>query len=176
MRGMKRIVTISLIVMVEVACGYSLVGRGMTVDPTIKRVGVPIFKDATGRPGLDQQVTQKVIEELLKRGRFEVVQNADGVDALVDGELTRYTETPVGIGQSEEGQVKASRYSIRLEARVRYQKVGQEEAIWSNDAFSFTDSYDVNDEDDSFIESDQAIERLATSFARQLVADMLEAF
>ncbi|MBN2370490.1 MAG: hypothetical protein JXO72_08380 [Vicinamibacteria bacterium] len=176
MRIEGRLFTVFLGGLVGAACGYSLVGRGMTIDPTIKRVGVPVFKDATGRPGLDQQITQKVIEELLKRGRFEVVPRNDGVDAVVDGELTRYTETPVGIAQSEAGQVQANRYSIRLEASVRYRKTGQEEPIWSSDSFSFADSYDVDGEEESFIGSDQAMERLSTAFARQLVSEMLEAF
>src|SRR6185295_7499641 len=64
-----------------VGCGYSLVGRGITTDPTIKRIGVPLFKDRTGKLGLDQKVTQKVTEELLRRGRFDVVPQATGVDA-----------------------------------------------------------------------------------------------
>ena len=65
-------------------CGYALVGRGTIVDPTIKRIGVPLFKDGTGRAGLDQRITRGVSEELLKRGRFDVVQSAAGVDALVE--------------------------------------------------------------------------------------------
>ena len=67
------------------ACGYTLVGKGVGVDPTIKRIGVPTFKDDTGRPGLDQKITQKVIEELLKRGRYDVVSDTTGVDGASGG-------------------------------------------------------------------------------------------
>ena len=38
-----------------------------------------------------------MIEELLKRGRFDVVQEATGVDALVEGELTSYAVVPGGL-------------------------------------------------------------------------------
>ncbi|HUG53747.1 MAG TPA: hypothetical protein VMR21_09100, partial [Vicinamibacteria bacterium] len=65
----------ALMAALATSCGYALVGRGTVVDPDIKRIGVPLFRDATGRPGLDQTITQKVIEELLKRGRFDVVQD-----------------------------------------------------------------------------------------------------
>ncbi len=158
-------------------CGYALVGRGVAVDPSIRRVGVPLFKDRTGKPGLDQKLTQAVTEELLKRGRFEVLPEATGVDALVDVELTGYSVAPVGFGDAGDATLtQATRYAIVVSARVRYQKVGAEQPLWVNDSFSFRDEYDVGDAATFFDREDQAIDRLAESFARSLVAAMLEAF
>ena len=166
-----------LATLASASCGYALVGRGTLVDPTIKRIGVPLFRDATARPGFDQKITSKVIEELLKRGRFDVVQERDGVDAVVDGELVRYDATPVGFSGAGGGVTQASRYAITLTARVRYTKVGQEEPIWANEAFTFKDEYEVGSDPSTFFDQEgQAQERLATSFARSLVAAMLEAF
>lgn len=163
------------------ACGYALVGRGTGVDPSIKRIGVPLFKDSTGKPGLDQKVTQKVIEELLKRGRFNVVQEAAGADAVVEGQITAYNATPVGFSGSGgvgsvQGQTQASRYAIVLTARVRYAKTGSSEPIWESEQFSVRDEYDVGEAATFFDREEQAIERLSTAFARSLVATMLEAF
>jgi len=158
-------------------CGYALVGKGTVVDPTIKRIGVPLFRDASGKPGLDRRVTQKVIEELLKRGRFDVVQESTGVDALVEGEIIAYTPKLVGVGEQTGGQSQANRYEVTLTARIRYSKTGAKEPIWANDAFSIRDEYDVGNNPSAFFDKEeQAIERLATSFARSLVAAMLEAF
>lgn len=162
-------------------CGYALVGKGVATDPSIKRVGVPMFKDTTGKPSLDQKVTAKVIEELLKRGRFEVLQQAEGVDALVEGELTGYQVAPVGFSglpnDPTQAATQASRYAIRLTARVRYSKVGEKEPIWQNDAFTHSDEYDIGSDPQSFFDrEDQSIDRLVQTFARNLVAAMLEAF
>ena len=159
-------------------CGYALVGKGTVVDPSIKRIGVPLFRDASGKPGLDRRVTQKVVEELLKRGRFDVVQDDTGVDALLEGEIISYSPKAVGVGeQAVSGKSQANRYEVTLTARIRYSKVGAKEPIWSNDAFSIRDEYDVGDNPSAFFDKEeQAIERLATSFARSLVAAMLEAF
>jgi hypothetical protein len=160
-------------------CGYALVGRGISVDPSIKRVGVPTFLDHTGRAGLDQRITQKVVEELQKRGRFEVSESSEGVDALVSGEILSYSETPVGFSaeaQTTDVRTQANRYEIRVVAKVRYAKLDQEEAIWSHDSFSASENYEASDEGGGLVDSDQALERLATTFARQLVAGMLEAF
>lgn len=162
------------------ACGYSLVGKGVIVDPSIRRIGVPLFKDDTGKPGLDQKITQKVIEELLKRGHFDVVQEATGVDALIEGEILNYNSTPIGFsdqGSAQNANTQASRYAIVLTARVKYAKVGASEPIWENGAFSAHDEYDVGDTASTFFDrEDQAIDRLSKSFAQSLVAAMLEAF
>lgn len=162
------------------ACGYALLGRGVSVDPSIKRIGVPAFRDNTGKAGLEQKISQKVIEELLKRGHFDVVRESTGVDAVVEGELIAYNVAPIGFSESEPGQTgttQASRYSISLTARVRYAKTGQTEPIWQNDAFSVRDEYDVGDEPAAFFDrEEQAIDRLAASFSRSLISAMLEAF
>jgi hypothetical protein len=161
-------------------CGYSLVGKGITGDPTIKRIGVPVFKDDTGKPGLDQKVTQKVVEELLKRGRFDVVQDTTRVDAIVDGEILAYRAIPIGFSQQGSGataSTQASRYAIVLTARVRYKKVGATESIWETDSLQARDESDVGDSSSAFFDrEDQVIERLSISFARTLVSTMLEAF
>ena len=158
-------------------CGYALVGRGTVVDPTIKKIAVPLFKDSTGKPGLDQKITQKVVEELLKRGRFDVIPDRIGADAIVEGEILRYDQTPVGFSDAGGSRSQASRYAVTLTARVRYLKVGQEEPIWANESFTFRDEYDVGSDPTAFFDQQgQAVERLSTSFGRALVAAMLEAF
>jgi hypothetical protein len=157
-------------------CGYALQGRGVTTDPSVKRIGVPLFRDRSGKPGLDARVTQAVMEELLKRGRFTVVRDSTNVDAVVDGEIVAWNVLPVNFS-TESGQTQASRYAISLTASVVYRKIGQKEPLWSNDAFSHRDEYDMGDNAQSYFDrEEQSIERLSAAFARSLVAAMLEAF
>jgi hypothetical protein len=158
-------------------CGYALVGKGVTTDASIKKIGVPLFKDTTGK-ALDQKITQKVTEELLRRGRFEVVAGTTGVDAVVEGELVNYNAVPVGFtGGDDAARSQAGRYAITLTARVRYTKVGATDPIWQSDSFSFRDEYDIGTDPGTYLDrEEQSIERLTTQFARNLVAAMLEAF
>ena len=157
-------------------CGYALQGRGVTTDPSVKRIGVPLFRDRSGKPGLDARVTQAVMEELLKRGRFTVVRESTNVDAVVDGEIVAWNVLPVNFS-TESGQTQASRYAISLTASVVYRKIGQKEPLWSNEAFSHRDEYDMGDNAQSYFDrEEQSIERLSAAFARSLVAAMLEAF
>jgi hypothetical protein len=165
-------------------CGYALVGHGVTVDPSIKRVGVPVFKDRTNKAGLDVRITQDDVQELMKRGRFEVVPDATDVDAVVEGELLSYVVQAVGFNAGtgfgatpQPGSAEVSRYTITVTAKVRYTKVGAAEPIWSNDAFFVREEYDLGSDPASlFDRENQAVERLSTAFAGSLVGAMLEAF
>jgi hypothetical protein len=159
-------------------CGYALVGRGVNIDPSIKRLGVPLFTDRTGRAGLDQKVTQKVIEELLKRGHFEVTQETTNVDARIEGDLLSFTETAAGFapGAGADARTRASRYSIALAADVACTRTGEKDPLWSNERLTVSDVYDVTEDSDGLTDSEQAIDRLTTAFARQLVSQMLEGF
>ena len=78
---------------------------------------------------------------------------------------------------TEGGQTQASRYAIAMTASVAYRKIGQAEPIWSNEAFSQRDEYDMGENAATYFDrEEQSIERLAMAFARSLVAAMLEAF
>ena len=114
--------------------------------------------------------------ELLKRGRFTVVRDAAGVDAVVEGEILAFNVVPVGFS-SDTGLTQATRYAIALTASVVYRKIGQSEPIWSNNSFTQRDEYDMSQSSQNYFDrEEQSIERLSTSFAHSLVAAMLEAF
>ena len=116
------------------------------------------------------------MEELLKRGRFTIVRDATNVDAVVEGEIESWNVLPVGFS-TDSGVTQASRYTISLTAKVVYRKTGQKEPIWSSDAFSQRDEYDMGDNASTYFDrEDQTIERLSEAFARSLVAAMMEAF
>jgi hypothetical protein len=161
-------------------CGYTLVGRSANMDPTIHRVGVPLFKDQTGRPGLDQTITEKVVEELMKRGHLDVVSDSTGVDAVVEGEILSFRVLPIGFSQEGTGasaSTQASRYALLLTARVVYRKTGATEPIWESPSLQAREETDVGANSTAFFDrGDQTVDRLATTFARNVVASMFEAF
>ncbi len=176
-RGFTGLMAAALLIGLSSGCGYGLVGRGGGFDPSIKRIGVPLFRDSTGKVNLDMKITQKVIEELLKRGKVDVVQDIEAVDAVVEGEILSFQETPVGFSGGSTGSTTASRYAIVLTARVKYYKPGEVQPMWQNDAFTYRDEYDLGSDSSSFFDrADQGVDRLAQAFARSLVAAMLEAF
>lgn len=173
---MRRSTALLSAALAATGCGYALVGRGGGFDPSIRRIAVPLFRDAAVCGRLDEKVTQKVIEELLKRGKVDVVQSPEGADAIVEGEIGSCQTQPVGFSGGS-GGTQATRYSITVVAKVRYFKPGAPQPMWQNDTFTFRDEYDVGSDPGAFFDrEDQGIERLSQAFARSLVAAMLEAF
>ena len=137
---------------------------------------MPLFKDRTGRAGLDQVLTTKVIAELLKRGRFDVVQQTEGVDATMEVEILNYNTAPIGFS-SEGDTTQASRFAVSVTARVVYRKVGVKEPIWASENFVAREEAEFSDDSAAFFDKEQQTwDRVGEAFARNLVAAMLEAF
>ena len=72
---------------------------------------------------------------------------------------------------------RATEYEIAITAQVKFQRVGSEDVIWSNDRYVFRQSYPVEDIEAGFLDlEDEAIEEAAERFAETMVSDLLEGF
>ena len=73
---------IALAALLLSSCGYSLVGRGNMLDPSIHTIEVPAFVNKTTRVELEQRVTQSVADEFVSRGRLRLVKTPAEADAM----------------------------------------------------------------------------------------------
>src|SRR5476649_2994229 len=73
-------------------CGYALAGRGSFLPAYIKTIGVPTFVNRTVVFNLETMLTQKVRSEFIGRGKYQILPEANGVDALLSGEITARSE------------------------------------------------------------------------------------
>jgi hypothetical protein len=157
-------------------CGYSLAGRGSFLPPHIRVIGVPNFTNLTPVVDVERRVTDRVRSELIGRGKYRVETTVTGVDAVLSGEITSITVLPAAVN----AQNQATRYAIVLTAKVEFRDVKNDKVIWNNPALQFRDEYEesgtVSDLNAFFGQDVNALERLATEFARTLVSAILEAF
>jgi hypothetical protein len=160
------------------ACGYSLSGRGSFLPPSIKIIGVPLFKNSTSLFEIEQKVTDKVRAELAGRGRWTVNPTADGVDALLNGEITNGYLAPAAFNE----QQQATRLVLTIVSKVELRDVKANKVIWANPGMQFAETYDISTSNsvldaNAFLRNDvNALDRLASEFARAVVSAMLEAF
>ncbi len=161
-----------------VACGYSLAGRGTFLPSSIRRIGVPAFMNRTPIFNLETQLTQKVRAEFIGRGKYEIVPDSSGVDAVLSGEITAVTLTPASFS----AQQLASRYTITMSARVELRDVKENKVLWENPSLVFREDYDVQsgsnvlDPASFFSQNANALDRMSSDFARSIVSAILEAF
>jgi Lipopolysaccharide-assembly len=159
-------------------CGYSLAGRGSFLPVYIKTIGVPTFVNRTVVFNLETMLTQKVRSEFIGRGKYQILPEATGVDALLTGEVTAVSIQPASFSP----QQLASRYAITMTAKIELRDVRENKVLWENANVMFRQEYDatggraVIDPAAFFQQDTNALERMSTEFARTIVSAILEAF
>jgi hypothetical protein len=159
-------------------CGYALSGRGSFLPSYIQRIGVPTFVNRTTIFNLETILTQKVRGEFIGRGKYQILPESTGVDALLTGEVTAVSITPVSFTT----QQLASRYALTMTARIELRDLRDNKVLWENPSVMFRQEYDATTGRDAtdpaafFQQDTNTVERISTEFARTIVSAILEAF
>jgi hypothetical protein len=169
---MKKIISLFLVCLLFLQCGYHLRGTGSFLPPHIKVLNIPMFANRTTRFELDLKLTQGVIDEMIARGKVEITDEADSADAVLIGEILRFHANPIGFGED----ATADRYSISIVAKVILRDVVQKKVIFSNPSFVYQGEYEVPEGTDFESVETEAIDEMVVKFARSLVVAILEGF
>jgi hypothetical protein len=161
------------------SCGYALAGRGSFLPTDIRVVAIPPLVNRTTFFDVEQILTEKIRNEFIGRGKYRVVQEPTGADAVLNAEITSITLAPVGFTTTQ----LASRYQFVLTMKVDFTDVRANRSLWANDALTFREEYELNAQSAGTIEGatfvDQqrsSFDRIATDVARTVVTAIVEAF
>ena len=160
------------------SCGYTLAGRGSFLPESIKIVGIPDFVNRTPYFEASQLVAQRVRSEFIGRGKYKVLPQDTGVDAVLRATINNITLTPSGFSDAQ----VATRYVIAISVGIQFVQASDNEVLWQNPSLVFREEYQqasgggVMDAATFFASSSNAVERMATDFARTVVSAILEAF
>ena len=163
------------------SCGYALAGQGNFLPAYIKTIGVPAFTNATSYFDIGQIITDKVRTEFIGRGKYQVIPEATGVDAVLIGTITGITIIPTAFTAGQ----AASRYVITMRANVELRDLRENRVLWENPGLVYRQEYEaqgsqtgqaVLDPAAFFGQDADALDRLTTEFARSIVSAILEAF
>lgn len=159
-------------------CGYSLAGRGAFLPSYIKTIGIPTFTNRTTVFNLETTLTQKVRSEFIGRGKYQILPESTGVDALLTGEVTAVSITPSSFNSAQ----LASRYAITMTAKAELRDTKANSVLWENASLVFRQDYEATsgqnaiDPSAFFNQDANALDRMSTEFARSIVSAILEAF
>jgi len=159
-------------------CGYALAGRGSFLPDYIKTIGVPTFTNRTVIFNLETMMTQKVRAEFIGRGKYQILPQDTGVDAILVGEVTSVSVVPSAFS----AQQIATRYALTMAASIQLKDVRENKVLWENPSLLFRQEYEatggrsVNDPLSFFQQDVNALDRITTDFARSIVSAILEAF
>jgi hypothetical protein len=159
------------------ACGYSLAGRGNFLPAYIKTIGIPPFVNHSSVPNIDQNLAESTVQEFISRGRH-VQPGTEGADAIVTATVVSVVTTPLAFTTGRQ----VSRVQIVVTADVEFKDTHADKVLWANKALQVRDEYDVSsttnpNDAGAFLSGDaNARQRLAKTFAQQVVTSILEAF
>ena len=164
---------IAFAVTVLAGCGYALAGRGSFLPDGIETIGIPQFENRTSVSRIELIITDRIRAEFI--GRRKYTPDASGANAVLRGEIVGITSQVAGTNQ----QQLASRYLVTVVLRLTLTQEPGGKVLWSNDALTLRDEYDLAGgiEGSTFVDQQRsAVERISTDVARTVVTAITEAF
>jgi outer membrane lipopolysaccharide assembly protein LptE/RlpB len=175
-----RIWLLIAIALVSNGCGYALAGRGSFLPAYIRVVGIPPIENRSTFQQVELVLTEKVRNEFIGRGKYRVVTEPTGTDAVLAAEIMSISVQPVAFNQQQLG----SRYQFILTMKATFTDTRTSMVLWSSDAMIFREEYDLSNvsagsaiDAGAFFDQERgSVDRLATDVARSVVTAILEAF
>jgi hypothetical protein len=163
--------------LLSTSCGYSLAGRGSFLPDYIRTIGVPVFVNTTPYFEVELKLTEKVRSEFIGRGRYQVLPQEGGVDAVLKGTISSISIQPATFDINRQ----ASRYVISVTTAIEFRDVQANKVLWQNSGLVVRQEYDLPNAatalDNTFFGQEaNALERVSSEFARSVVSAILEAF
>ncbi len=154
------------VLFVSTGCGYSLAGRGSFLPAHVMSIGIPTFANRSTVFNLETLLTEKVRSEFIGRGKFQVLPEGTGVDALLIGDIASVAVVPASFNS----QQLASRYVITVTANIQLRDLVDNKVLWENPSLVFRQEYEAQSgqtalDPAAFFGQDQnALERMTTDW------------
>lgn len=141
-------------------------------------IGIPTFGNHTTVFNLETMLTEKVRSEFIGRGKYRILPEDAGADAVLTGDVVSVSVTPA----SFTSQQLASRYVIAMTASIQLRDKRDNKVLWENPSLSFRQEYEASSsgvvaDPNAFLSQEaNALERVNAEFARTIVSSILESF
>jgi len=163
-----------VLLLAATGCGYHTGGHAVRIPSDVHTLYVPAFANATNIYNLGQTITEDVVRELRSRTNYRIVLTNDGTaDATLTGSVTYSAIAPLTY-DAQTGRISSAMVMIGMNVSLtsRNGKV-----IWENPNYLYREQYQVSRDVASFFEEEEpAVTRVANSFAKTMVSDMLETY
>lgn len=150
-------------------CGYSL--RGNLPDD-IKTVAVPVFRNRTGEPAVENLITRAVIEAFSTNGRLRVVA-AEAADAILEGDVVGYQLESIAF----DPRANVRQYRLLVTLNVRFRDVRRNTVLFRRDGFQEKADFRVlGAVSETISREETALRAAAVDIARTVVSLAIERF
>jgi len=119
------------------SCGLYSTSPG-TLPGHIKTLAVPAFDNKTTQVGLDEEITQAVIQRFVDDNHLKIVAESDA-NAVLTGSVIDYKNTVFGFT----GREQAQEYRVQIAVAVRLMDKVKNRELWRDDDMVKTQNYYV---------------------------------
>ena len=133
---MRRRLGLVVLAVVAVGCSYS--PSPALFPPHLKTLAVPVLRNATTEPNLEQEVTEALVNRFVQDNKLRVVAEGDA-DLVITGAVVRYANVVFGFNAREQAQEYQVVVSVQLTARDRVKN----REMWRDDNLVRTTNYFV---------------------------------
>jgi hypothetical protein len=165
---LSRFILLATLAILLHGCGYSRAVKSTRIPPG-QSVDVRMFANRTYQPGIDGELRQALVNELLSRGE-KVVQ--DPADVIISGEIAALKVDPIAFSAVDEAMM----YTIVLEVTAEITDRRSSKVLWKG-AETVRQTYPAND--DLALQRNAhaaAVAAACAKAARLLVATMNQSF
>jgi outer membrane lipopolysaccharide assembly protein LptE/RlpB len=157
--------------LLQIGCGYKLVGRGQGLPRGLKRVFIPIFVNKTGEPQIEREITRTIRQEFMSDGRIKMVSRSRA-DAILTGEILSYVLTPLSFDTKDNVTEYRLNMTIHITLRdIKKKKIIFQESINADKEYLVTESIASSE-----IGKQEALRKASKDFALELLDLITESF
>lgn len=143
-----------------VGCTYTF----STLLPAhINTIAIPILSNETIEYGLEERLTEQLVDEFMRDNHLRVVESGDS-DSVLEGAVTDYRRSAYSYDQQEQ----VIQYQVEVWVNVAYRDAVRDEVIWEGERIRGWGTYfaSTESEEDG---AGRAIEQLARDILRRTV-------
>lgn len=165
----RRLLALAAAAALLAGCGYSFRGN---LPEHIKTVAVPIFRNKTQEPAVENAITSAVVNAFVNNGRLKVV-SVDQADAILDGEIVGYAFEPLSFDR----RLNAREYRLRVTFNLQFRDVRKNTMLWREEGLSeVSDFRVVGQASDTISREEGAVRQAAVEIGRKVVTQAVARF
>jgi hypothetical protein len=171
MAARRGLVTTAWLAMVWLVggCGYTIGGN---LPSDVRTVAVPIFKNLTQQPAIENVITSGVVNAFASGGRLKVVPIGQA-DSLLEGEITGYNVESIAFDPSINAQV----FRLQVTLNVHFRDLRRNTTLWRQDAVHEQADFRVTGQVSQTIAFEEgAARQAAVDIGRKVVSLALDRF
>ncbi|MCK4538512.1 MAG: hypothetical protein KAV42_06920 [Candidatus Krumholzibacteria bacterium] len=125
------------IIAVSLGCGYYRTTSRTAGD--IKRIAIPYLANETPEPDVEIEITQQVIDGIVKDNTLKVVSKEDA-DGILEAIIIEYRNVPYTFSESGT-EVQAEQYRLTITLKASLFDTSKNEYIWQDKKIRSSGNY-----------------------------------